>query len=818
MHTVLADVRHTLRQLRRAPGFTLTVIATLAIGIGLNAAIFTAVDCVLLRPLGYRDADRIVALETHFLDEHRSIPRLGGDDYRDVAEQVKSLEAAAYYMNFPDGIALEGSSMYVPVAMVSPRFTEVLGVAPLAGRLFHPADGAGTDVLISAAFARSHFASPAAALGHSITYSGALYSIVGVLPQGFSFPEKTDLWFEQAATPRIPARSAYNQRAIGKRRAGVSPAALNAELETFSASLQQTYPEDHNKSIEAVPLQDQIVGPIRPTLHLLMGAVALILLIVSANVTHLQLARATRELRQVTIRAALGASRARLAGRALLEAGLLASFGCAAALVVAEPALRLLIRMAPPEIPRLADVHLNLDVLLFSFAVSLAVMLLTALLPVWRSWHVDAAAVLRQDSARGSDSRRSLRLRNSLIVAEVALTLTLSVAAVLLTRQLIAAGRQDLGFAPDSLITLSTHTILSTPWPDERDPVAAKRAWDAINAANLAHLDQLLASVAFVPGVASVSAMNGAPMTGGLSNVMYAIKGRQSFAPGEQHLPGADLEAAAPGFLRTLGLPLVRGRSIDAGDKPGAPRVVLINQALGRQQFGDRDPVGQQVECGYDEANPTWMTIVGVVGDMRSDAPGTPPTPTLYIPVAQHASTVPDVQILVRTRANPAAMAETLRAFLVRTHPEVAVKAATMRENIGESERSERFRSTLIAGFAAVSILLAAVGMYGVTAYSVAQRRFEFGLRFALGADRAQVLTSVLKGALVVTLGGIAVGAALSLALVRVLGSLLHQPFAFDPLSCLIAAMLVLLVALMASVLPAARAARTDPSTALRSE
>jgi putative ABC transport system permease protein len=400
------DVRYALRSLRRAPGFAATVIVTLAIGIGLNAAIFTAVDCVLLRPLGLRDADCIVALQTRFTDENRSIPRLGGDDYRDVAQQVKGLAATGYYMHFADGVAVDGRSLYLPVAMVSPRFAEVLGVEPVAGRLFRSTDSTGTDVLIGAGFARDHFGSAAAALGHAITYSGAVYTVVGVLPGGFSFPEKTELWFEAPATPRIAPRSAYNQQAIGKRRAGVSTASLNAELAAFSAGLQRAYPEDRNKSIQTVPLQDQIVGPVRSTLRLLMGAVALVLLIVCANVTHLQLARATRELRQVTIRAALGASRARLAGRALLEAALLACLGCFAALAIAELALRLLVRMAPPDVPRLADVHLNLDVLLFSFAVSLAVMLLTALLPVWRSWQVDPAAALRQDSARGSDSRR----------------------------------------------------------------------------------------------------------------------------------------------------------------------------------------------------------------------------------------------------------------------------------------------------------------------------------------------------------------------------------------------------------------------------
>ena len=317
MPSIFQNLRYTLRQLRRSPGFALTVILTLGVGIGLNTAIFAVVDGVVLRPLGYGDAARIVGLQTHFPDESRSIPRLGGGDYSDLSRQVRSLESTAYYQSYSDGIQLNGSALYLPIAMVSPGFPRVMGFQPAAGRLFR---AQGSEALVSAAFAREHFGSAQAALGRSLRYGGALWVITGVVPDGFSFPGKTAVWFEAKADPDNLARSAYNQQAVGKRRAGVSEAQLAAELAAFSRHLQLAFPEDHNKTLEAISLQAQIVGNIRPTLRLLMGSAAVILLIVLANVTHLQLVRATRELRSAAIRNALGASRAALAAHALFEA------------------------------------------------------------------------------------------------------------------------------------------------------------------------------------------------------------------------------------------------------------------------------------------------------------------------------------------------------------------------------------------------------------------------------------------------------------------------------------------------------------------
>ena len=820
---MIASIRQALRSLRRSPSFTVTVIATLGIGIGLNAAIFAVVDCVLLRPLGYHDADRIVSIQTHFIDENRSISRIGGNDFVDLAHQVKGLEAVAHYQGgWSDGISLKGEALYLPLAWASPSFTKVMGVQAIAGRVFRPEDSDANDVLVGAAFAREHFGSAQAALGQSITYQGAVRPIVGVLPDGFSLPAKTEVWVEEKPDPETRNRTAYNQRAIGKRRVDVSPGQLAAELSSFSTQLQNAYPEDRLKTIEAVPLQEQIVGKIRPMLHLLMGAVAIILLIVGANVTHLQLVRATQLLRSVTIRTALGASRGVLAGRALLEALLLSAAGCIVALLLAVPALKLLVRIAPDDIPRLTDVHLNLDALLFSFALSALLMAVTAVLPIWRSWHIDPSLALSQDTARGGEGRGAAHLRNGFLVAEVALTLTLSVAAVMLTRQLIRQSKQDLGFSAENLITLDSHAIDNAPMPtpeqiaaEPPEQVQAERSNQAKT--RLAHLDDTLATISAVPGVESAAAILGAPMGFGGSDVGYAVKGRQVFAPPFKGLPNAELRPVTPNLFSTMHIPLLRGRNLNADDRLGSPTVLLINEELARKIFPGQNPIGQQILCGYDDQSSGW-TIVGVVGDIRDGSPAAAPTPTFYVPVAQHPGGAGDMQLVVRTHLAPATMLDTLTNRLRQTHPEIAVKATTMRENIGDTQRSDDFRTTLFGSFAFVSILLAAVGMYGVTAYSVTQRRFEFGLRIALGANRAQVLGMVLGKATAYAAAGIGIGVALSLSLVRVLAGVVGKLPAFDFAAYAIASLAVLTIATLATLLPARAAANVDPMTVLRAE
>ena len=827
MLDLIQDLRLAIRQLRRTGTFTFAVILTLALGIGLNAAIFTMVDCVLLRPLGYRDANRIFGINTRFLDENRAIPRVGGGDYSDLEQRVNSLEYTAYYQAYDDGLQAAGRTLYLHIAHVSPEFGQVMGVEPVAGRVFAVIEHGKTDVkapqeaMVSSAFARENFGSAAQALGQTLKYQDQLETIVGVLPDGFAFPDKSQVWLEAPSAPDVPSRSGYNQKAIGKARAGVSAAQVNAEIATLSRQLQATYPDDKGKVLEAVPLQEQIVGKIRPVLRLLMAAVGVVLLIVCANITHLQLVRATRLRREVTIRTALGASRMALAWRAGLEVLVLAVGGCVAGVLVALPALELLIRLAPREIPRLGDVRLNFDVILFSFAVSLVAMAATALLPLWRAWQVDPASAMKQDAARGTESRGSGRLRQALIVGEVALTLMLSVGSVLLVRQLIAESQQDLGFSPEKLVVLDTHGVsqvlpLMMKAPNGQPSPELKAAIEKAGAEDVQALDSMLDAIRVVPGVESADAIFSAPMRPAGSDVSYAVRGISKFEPGAK-LPDANIQSMTPGFLKTMGIPLLKGRNLTEADRPGSEKVLLISESMVRQSFAGVDPIGKQIMCGWDSMG-EWWTIVGVVGDVRQDSPGTAPAPTIYTPVAQHPASAAQMQVVVRTRADAGAMATTLAQMLKRQYRQVAVQTSTMREDVGESERAQRFRTLLFGSFAAVSILLAMTGMYGVTAYSVAQRRFEFALRFALGAQRTNVVGSVLKGALGVAAIGVVAGFGLSVALTRLIGSQLGKLPSFDPVSYAVAVAGVLLIALAATLQPAYRAARVEPMQALRDE
>jgi len=797
----IQDLRYALRQLRRSGSFTAAVILTLAVGIGLNAAIFTIVDCVLLKPLGYHDAERIYSIDTRFLDEHRSVAKLGGEDYFDVAQGLHSLDSVAYYSADQDAVQLNGKSLYLRMAGVSPRFGEVMGVEPVAGRLFRPDEVNGTEALVSEAFARDRFGSAQAAVGRPLDFNQKSRTIVGVLPSGFSFPEKSEVWIELPARPDTPSRTAYNQRAIGKTKPGVSAGQLNAELATLSRQLQTAYPEDKEKALEAVSLQDQIVVGIRPLLRLLMGSAALVMLIVCANIGHLQLVRSTRMQRDVSIRAALGATPAAVVRRVVLESLLLALAGCAAALLIAYPALRVLTLMAPPETPRLADVNLNAAVLIFSFIASLATMVITALAPSWRSWRANPATALKQEQTSSSESRRSQRLRDGLIVGQVALTLTLSVASVLLVRQMIAEAKQSLGFDAGHLVILDTHS----PYPPDGQEQSA-----------VARLQALMDTIAHTPGVTDVGAAEGVPIASDIPDAGYAIRGRSEFKPGAK-LPWSDIQAVTPGFFRTMRIPLLQGRLLTDSDGATGGGVVVISQELAREQFPGVNPIGQQVMNGWG-APSKWWTIVGVVGSVRQTSAASPTEQTMYAPLAQMPFRAPGMQIAVRTHGNTEEMAQSLERLILRRYPLVAVSATTMSDAIGESSRAERFRTMLLSCFAGISILLAAVGMYGVTAYTVAQRRFEIALRFALGARRGQIVAMTLQHGVGVAGVGIAAGLVLSFALYHVFGSLLGKLPGFDAASYAIAVLAVLAISTAAVLIPGRRAAQVEPMQVLRGE
>ncbi len=508
----------------------------------------------------------------------------------------------------------------------------------------------------------------------------------------------------------------------------------------------------------------------------------------------------------------------------LPESALLAVAGCVGGVLLARPALKALLRLAPAEVPRLAEVHLNFDVLLVSIAVSLSLMAIAAILPVVHAWRVNPASALRNDSARGMEGRGAGRLRGGMLIAEVAFTLVLSVTAVLLARQLQAEARMDLGFSADRLITLDAHRTDTMDVPDaspDATPAAKAATLTAQTAAAriaLAKLDATLNTVRDTPGVVSAGAMQGAPMGFGAADVRYAIRGRQVFDAGTaQTLPAADIHPVTPDLFTALRVPLLQGRTLGAGDRLFAPSVALINASLARTQFPGQSPLGKQIMCGLD-FDRSWWTIVGVVGDIRADSPGTPPTPTIYVPVAQHPFAANDMQLVVRTSVSPANMAESLRRRLGAEDPALAVKVSTMTEDIAATQQLNNFRTVLFGSFAALSLFLAAVGMYGVTAYSVTQRRFEFGLRLAVGSTRAQLLLGVLQSSLRQTLVGLGVGLILSLAATRLLEGALGKLPGFDAGAYGLASAIVLLLASVAAAGPAQRAAQTQPMEVLRYE
>ena len=801
MSTFIQDVRFALRQLRKAPGFTAAVVFTLALGIGLNAAIFTMVDCVLLRPLGYHDAGRIVALKTQFTKEGRFIYRIGGGDYVDLAKQVKSLESVAYYGGpDKDGVQLGARAVYTDVTEGSPQFLAVMGVQPVAGRLFN-AQGADSDVVVSSGFARDNFGSVGNAVGQPIHHDGKLRVIVGVLPDGFSFPDKTQVWVSAPETPDVLNRTAYNQRAVGKLREGATPEQLAAELSTLSSQLSRQYVEDKDKALTAAPLQERIVGSIRPLLQLLMGSVFVVLLIVCVNVTHLQLVRSSRQKREIAIRTALGSTRADVVWRALLEAGMLAVAGCAGGVAIAEIGLRTIIRMAPTDTPRLADVQLNWHVVLFSFVLSLVVMAVTAMWPVWRSWRIDPVTTLKQESGRGTEGASGLRLRDGLVIAEVAMTLMLSVTAVLLMRQMIAEAHAELGFDADNLALMELHT------PGSTDPASRK---------NLTELGNTLDVVRALPGVQTVAAVRGAPSGPTWSNVGYAIRGRMEFAPGVK-LPNADIVPITSDYFSALRIPVLRGRGLEDTDIESNESVAVISKEMAAESFPGEDPIGKEIMCGFDRTL-HWMRIVGVVGDVRQESPAAVPTATFYVPIAQHPLSASDVQLVIRTSVDPAVLLRTVQTRLEHFDPSMAIGATTMRESVGESKRGDNFRTMLFGAFAALSILLAGIGTYGVTAYAVAQRRFEFALRFALGATRGGVLHMVLLQGLRIATIGVVIGVLLSATVMRTMGSVLGKFGDVDAWSYVLAALGVMLIALFATFVPARRASTIEPMEALRAE
>ncbi|HLJ16660.1 MAG TPA: ABC transporter permease [Bryobacteraceae bacterium] len=796
------EFRQTIRGLRKNPGFTIVALLTLALGIGVNTAIFSVIDGVLLEPLAYREPARIVALDARWQQTGRQIPRLSGGDLMDIRSGSDAFDALSYVAGGEMGVQLADHAEFTGVYFVNADFLRVFQLVPAAGRFLSDAD-AERAAVVSAAFAERNFGSAAKAVARAVSIDGRNYEIAGVLPAGFAYPTHADIWVTAPVRPQNLNRTASNYPVIARLRPGATVAEAQAELSAIGTRLANAFPQSNRgKMFLAVPLQEQLVGRVRSTLYILMGAVALVLLIACANVANLMLARATLRSRDMAVRAALGAGRWLLARQLLVESAVLGTAGGALGLILARAGVDLLARWAPENLPRMNEVRLDWAVLAFATVVSLVASTLFGLAPAWQAARADVNEALKQGCGRGLAGGGSNRLRHSLVVSEIALSVVLAIGAGLLFRSFLAMSAVDPGFRTEGLLVLYAH-------------VPARGFEESLQAAKF--VENLFPELTAIPGVKSVAAAMGIPAGQYGSNGAYTVEGQHIPNAPPVDLPQAGFRLASPGYFATMGIPLRAGRDFMGRDGYNAPFVAIVSEALVKQSFPNEDPMGKRILCGLD-APGTWMTIVGVVGDVRQQSPAAVPGPEIYMPLEQHPYYANEVQVVMRTSVEPASLIGITRRKVREANPAVAMKFTTMGEMISASVSAPRFRAFLVTAFAALALLLATAGVYGVVAYVTARRTAELGLRMALGAGASDVLWLILERAAAFTGIGLAIGVTVSFAAGRALRSMLFGLQPLDPETYLVVVAAVAVVALIAAAIPALRAARIDPLTALREE
>ncbi|MEX2261259.1 MAG: ABC transporter permease [Bryobacteraceae bacterium] len=798
---MLLDARHALRMLANNRAFTVVSVLTLALGIGAATAIFTVVNSVLLEPLRYRDAGRIVSITTKWKHTGRINPRLTGGDLVDIRQEDGVFEALSPYVGGEVGVQLGGEAQFTGVSLVNAGFFHVFGVLPIYGRTFND-DEAERAAMVGLAFATRNFGSGAGALGKTLKVENRAYEIVGVLPPGLQFPDKCEVWVAAPVTPDNLNRTAYNYRAVARLKAGRTLDGARARLETVGARLEAAYPDSNrNKTFAAIPLQEQMVGPVRSTLLLFLGAVGLVLLIACANVANLLLARTPSRAREIAVRAALGASRWRIIRQLTIENVLLAAAATALGVAFAHFGVEALLRLAPENLPRIGEVRMHRTALAFAVLVSMASSLLFGLAPAWHASRVEARGALKQGGSRGVIGRGSGRLRNALVIAEIALSFVLAIGAGLLFRSFMALTTVELGYRAEGILVMYAHAPARTM----QEHLQVGRLYQ-----------NLLGELREIPGVLSSAAAMGLPGGRYGSNGSYAVEGKHVFAAGSK-MPHAGFRLASPGYFSAMGIPLVRGRDFTAQDVYDAPFVAVVSQALVRDTFPDENPIGRRIQLGLDSPE-KWVTIVGVAGNVRQDSPASAPYPEIYMPLQQHPFYGNEVQVVVRTSMPPASLAGVVRERVQAAIPETATKFTTMRTLLADSIATPRFRMALVAVFAGLALLLAMGGVYGVMTYITVERTAEMGVRIALGATSRDVMRLILARAVLLAAIGLTVGLAASVALSGLVASMLFGLEPTDTATYVGVSVALALTTLAAAAMPAWRAGRIDPAQAIREE
>jgi len=806
MDTLAQDLRFALRSLIRRPGFSVTAIVTLALGIGATTAIFSVVNAVLMRPLPFAEPDRIVGVANLWTKTGSRGLTVSAPDFHDWKAQSQSFAAMGYFVGGQTSVALASGADYAGVFRISPGFFESLGARAAIGRLLTEEEqkpGGPLAVVITDAFWRRQFNGDASAIGSPIKFGDRIFTIAGVLEPRVRYPARADIYAPTWIRPETTSRSGHNYQVIARLRNGVARETAASEMLTIAKRLEAEYPQTNSgKLIEVVPLREVVVGSARGTLVTLLGAVGLVLLIACANVANLLLARATAREREMVVRAAVGAARGRLVRQLLTESAVL---GVASALLgawIARIGMLGLIALAPDNLPRLDEVQVDLTALGFAIALALIASCLFGLAPALQSSRVQLVDGLRQGGKGSSVGARTGWARSAFVVAEIALAVVLVVGAGLLARSLAAIAAVDMGFSPERLLVLRTSVPVLT---SDQAPRAT------------AFYRDILPEIRALPGISSAAAVTGLP-TQPVSNGGYWLEGGPGFEQlGIAASPQAIFTVITPQYFRTLGVPIRRGRDFTDGDTRDAPRVAIINEALAKNSFAGQDPIGRRIQCGLDTLD--FMTIVAVVSDVRTAGAQRATQPEIFMPYEQHPGPATALYIVARTElADPLALVDTVRRTISDRNADVPVKASTMELTLETASAAPRFQTFLLIVFAGVALLLALAGVYGVMAYTVSQRIPEIGVRIALGATPRHVRALVLGQGAALAGAGLALGIVLALLSSRLLQGFLFGVTATDPLVLGAVVITVAVATLGACYVPVRRAVRVDPMVALRAE
>jgi putative ABC transport system permease protein len=811
------DLKYAFRTLVKSPGFTLVAIITLALGIGASTAIFSVLDAVLLRPLPYPNQERLVEV-SELNESGRGMP-FAEPNFNDLAARNHSFEAVAAYTRSPDAVAGGIEPVRTNLSGVSPDFFRVLGVMPALGRLFS-AETLREEkqvAVVSYGFWKRQLEGRSSLEGTSLRFANRSFAVIGVLPPQAEFPAGVEVWFPFAAVyPPYESRTAHNFRVIARLRPGISFEQANTEVAAIGRALKLEHGSQTDAaSFGLLSFRERFVRDIRSVLFVLSGAVGLLLAIACSNVANLLLVRAAARRKEVALRAALGASRARLARQFIVEALLLTLGAGVLGTLLASWSVQLIVGLYHGNLPRVGEIGVSSGVLVFSFAISLVIAIALGFVPIIHASRRQLQNDL-QDAGRGSSSSQT-RARNLFIIAQVALTLMLLVGAGLLGRSFQRLLAVDPGFRAESVVAM---TVLL---PSPEDP-AKMRALAQFHHRLLERLESL-------PGVTNVGGTSALPMSGNGANgtfieehggksattVQELVKQFDALPPSERSRD-ADYRAASVGFFAAMGIPLIRGRLFQESDGPDAPHVALVSESLAKRYWPNEDALGKQIQYGNMDGDLHPLTIVGIVGDVRDNGLDRDPRPTVYTYYFQRPASTSEFSIVARARGDVASLTSAMRREARALNPEMPTKFETIEQIVSASFDNRRFSMIMLGIFAGSALLLAMVGLYGVMAYITSQRTHEIGIRMALGAQRLDMLGMIFRQSFTLVLSGVAVGILASVVLTRLLGTMLYGVQATDVVTYGSVVGLLVVAAALASYIPAHRAMKVDPMVALRYE